>query len=108
MYLSLENGAKVQSHLEGAYKITNDMVNNKPYWLQLGGSNALWYAKTGWGFGPKSILGAGYDDHIGLVLFSHDEAEEPTLVHNWIYWNSQKGWVQADNEDVNLQLLIDK
>ena len=103
MYLTLKNGAKFQSILEGIYTITNDMVNNKPYWLQSDGSNALWYAKTGWGFGPKYILGAGYHDYNGLVLFSDDAVEDPALVQNWIYWNP--GWVQADNEDVNLQLL---
>ena len=103
MSLSLKNGADVQSVLEGSYTIANDMVNNKPYWIQVDGSNALWYAKTGWGFGPISILGAGYEDHMGLVLFSNDEVDGPNLVNNWIFWNSEIGWVQAENEDVNLQ-----
>ena len=103
MSLSLKNGADVQSVLEGSYTIANDMVNNKPYWIQVDGSNGLWYAKTGWGFGPISILGAGYEDHTGLVLFSNDEVDGPNLVNNWIFWNSEIGWVQAENEDVNLQ-----
>ena len=102
MYLTLKNGAKFQNVLEGTYTITNDIVNDNPYWLQSDGLNALWYAKTGWGFGPKSILGAGYHDHIGLVLFSDDVVEDPTLVQNWKYWNGGS-WVQANNGDVNLQ-----
>ena len=102
MHLTLKNGAKFQSVLEGTYTITNDMVNDNPYWLQSDGLNALWYAKTGWGFGPKSILGAGYHDHIGLVLFSDFVVEDPTLVQNWKYWNGGS-WVQANNGDVNLQ-----
>ena len=102
MHLTLKNGAKFQSVLEGTYTITNDMVNDNPYWLQSDGLNALWYAKTGWGFGPKSILGAGYHDHIGLVLFSDDVVEDPTLVQNWKYWNGGN-WVQANYGDVNLQ-----
>jgi len=103
MSLSLKNGADVQSVLEGSYTSANDTVNNKPYWIQVDGSNGLWYAKTGWGFGPKSILGYGYHDHVGLVLYSDDAVEDPTLVKNWKYWNIKIGWVQAENGDVNLQ-----
>ena len=104
MHLTLKNGAKFQSVLEGTYTITNDMVNDNPYWLQSDGLNALWYAKTGWGFGPKSILGAGYHDHIGLVLFSDFVVEDPTLVQNWKYWDVRiKNWVKATNDDVNLR-----
>ena len=102
MHLTLKNGAKFQSVLEGTYTIADDMVNDNPYWLQLDGSKALWYAKTGWGFGPKSILGKGYHDHVGVVLYSDDAVEDPTLVKNWKYW--APGWTQAFVDvDVNLQ-----
>ena len=101
----MKNDPDVQSVLEGQYTNSYNMVNNYPYWIQVEGSNALWYAKTGWGFGSLSVLGYGYEDHVGLVLFSSDNVDEPYLVNNWIYWNSKSGWKKAKTVDVNLQCV---
>ena len=78
---------------EGIYIRGPNEVNGKYYWIQEGGSNALWYvaSKNSWLIGNKEQLGkyAGF-------IYSSDGSAGPLEANTWKYYNGDK-WIDGSN-----------
>lgn len=84
--------------IEGIYILGPNLVNGKAYWIQEGGSVALWYTNDGegnWNIGHLENLGSG---NVGLFCF--DESDVPIEIITWIYRDGNE-W--EETTDVSIQ-----
>ena len=91
--VDLKNAAKdAQGFRKGIYFLGPNTVNGKHYWIQKGGSNALWYISLGsWLIGPKDSLGK---DMAGIL--SYDGSAGPLEAKTWNYTSGGK-WIDGSD-----------
>ena len=68
----------------GIYNIAPTFVNQRVYWIQQDGNNALWYVNGRWMIGSKGSLGV---DNGGL---STEPTENGPLSADWRYYDDDK------------------
>ena len=85
--------------IEGIYILGPNLVNGKAYWIQEGGSVALWFdldnGEGNWNIGNLDNL--GYGDEVGLFCF--DESDVPIETITWLY-NDGNEWVETTDVSI--------
>ena len=96
LVVKLSGGAKdAQSSKEGIYTLSLDTVNGKSYWMQEGGTSAIWFDKKygNWKIGSKDNLGTSAS---GLYSSRKRNVKKPQDETIWNYYNTDnKTWIQA-------------
>ena len=91
--ITLDGNAKLaQGHTEGYYTL-NSIDNGKQNWIQVQGSNAIWYDKenNSWNIGDKEDLGTST-----CSLYSTKNTKRPEEATTWMY--SKDGeWLPTSN-----------
>ena len=99
--ITLNNETKdAQGSRAGNYILAPNMVNGKKYWLQNGGTDAMWYCKNG-------LLAIGLQSNIGIGgctcgLHAPGDSTGPETETGWKYSNS--GWYDSKDNDVLVEL----
>ena len=78
---------------EGIYIRGPNEVNGKYYWIQEGGSNALWYGAL------KDYLLIGNKEQLGKYagfIYSSDGSVGPLEAKTWKYFSGDK-WIDGSN-----------
>ena len=91
MKITLKNDVKnAQSSKEGVYILESELVNRKPSWSQLSGTNSIWWLERSkqWSIGPTSNLG----DYTCGLMSDADVFLLPQEVTKWKY-NKDMQWV---------------
>ena len=89
--VTLEGDAKLaQGKAEGYYTL-NSMDNGKQNWIQVQGSNAIWYDNDSWNIGDKENLGTST-----CSLYSTKNTKRPEEAITWKYWNNGE-WMPTSN-----------
>ena len=88
LFIKLEGKAKnIYSSREGIYILGSHQVNGKAYWIQKGGSNALWHGKENpyWFIGVMKNLGEDWDRS---SIHSNDDSSVGPLeaTSTWKCW----------------------
>ena len=80
LIVTLKGQAKSsQSSVAGIYTLEPKPINDKSYWLQNSGSNAIWCRKDGiWAIGSLGDIGD---------ILSFDKLSSPEEATTWHYWN---------------------
>ena len=78
----------------GIYVLGPNLVNDKPYWLQDRGSNAIWHLKDrkAWVIGLKKDLGGTW-----AFMGSYDEVAGPQEATNWRY-DDGENWITTSDD----------
>ena len=104
--VKLKGAAKhAQSSYEGIYNLGTNLVNAKAYWIQEGGSKALWNDKKTkhWRIGKSKHLG----NSSGHRIYSPDKAVGPLEATTWKYYKKytfgKHGWIKAGADIVIAQ-----
>ena len=71
----------------GTYQKASGLTNNRSYWNQINGNQALWYVNTSnyWMIGHSSDLGSN-----GGYIYSVQETACPNSDNLFKYWNSSE------------------
>ena len=95
----MSGGAKdAQSSKEGIYTLSIDTVNGKSYWMQEGGTSAIWFDKKygNWKIGSKDNLGTSASG-----LYSNANVKTPQDDTIWNYYiTDNKNWIKANENEV--------
>ena len=92
--ITLDGGAKLaQGPTEGHYTL-NSIDNGKQNWIQVQGSNAIWYDKehNSWTIGRKENLGTST-----CSLYSTKDTKRPEEATTWMYGNDDREWLPTSN-----------
>ena len=92
--ITLDGNAKLaQGHTEGYYTL-NSIDNGKQNWIQVQGSNAIWYDKEfkHWKIGPKEKLGTS-----SCSLYSTKNTKRPEEATTWKYSYKDREWMSTSN-----------
>ena len=79
-----------QKKSAGKYTKASGLSSGMPYWMQSGGTNALWFTDGKWHIGYKSNLGTTTS---GLYGTNSPSCPESVGSH-WIYWDDGE-WLDA-------------
>jgi hypothetical protein len=101
LHVTLTGSAKLaQGNTEGYYTL-NSTKNGKQVWIQVQGSNAIWYNKEQkyWMIGHKSNLEIGIGDwNSGCFLHSMFDTKTPEEAFTWNYYiNDDEEWMSTGN-----------
>ena len=90
--ITLDGNAKLaQGHTEGYYTL-NSIDNGKQNWIQVQGSNAIWYDKDSWNIGDKEHLGTS-----NCSLYSTKNTKRPEEATTWKYFTKDGEWMSTYN-----------
>ena len=91
MYIELEGEAHdEQSSRAGKYTKAKGTSTGMPYWMQSGGTNALWFKEGSWRIATKSDLGTSTSD-----IYSTNSPPCPESVgSHWKYYDGEE-WLDA-------------
>ena len=93
MKVTLTGDAKlVVGYTEGYYTL-NSIENEKPNWMQVQGSCAIWYDKEhkNWNIGRKEQLGTSF-----CYLYSTNDALRPEEATTWMFFKDGE-WLPTSN-----------
>ena len=76
---------------EGYYTL-NSIDNGKQNWIQVQGSNAIWYDKDSWNIGDKEHLGTS-----NCSLYSTKNTKRPEEATTWKYFTKDGEWMSTYN-----------
>ena len=92
--ITLDGNAKLaQGRTEGYYTL-NSIDNGKQNWIQVQGSNAIWYDKENknWKIGPKEYLGTST-----CFLYSTKNTKRPEEATTWKYFTKDGKLLPTSN-----------
>ena len=92
LVVKLKGGAKdAQSSRAGTYILGPKTVNEKSYWLQDPGTNAIWYYKGDWNIANHRYLGSHQ-----ASIYSSEDVAGPQEATTWQYYNQRKWIISKD------------
>ena len=92
--ITLDGNAKLtHGHTEGYYTL-NSIDDGKQNWIQVQGSNAIWYDEedSSWNIGDKEDLGTST-----CSLYSIKNTKRPEQATKWKYVNNDDEWMSTSN-----------
>lgn len=98
-------GGNIKDHhseTQGIYLLVEDFINDRYYWIQRDGTNAIWFQRswyTSWIVGPQAYLGQNYT---GITLPNAVSSWPTQIFGGYEFWDGAS-WQSSHSNEITIK-----